>query len=82
MFITLQHHVSKLSRHFSSPLWSDKVSVLYKTIHQIAQLTSFFLKFRSNFLVIRELYMLNAAFAMEILGLISGTRDLFFNKAL
>jgi len=72
MFLTIfQHHISKLSRYFSS-LWSDEVSALYEPILQIKQLTSFVLKFRSNFLV-PEFYLVDAAFAMEILGLISGT---------
>ena len=69
--IILQHHISKLSMYFSSTFWSVQVSPPYKAMFQMLRFSSFFLKFKRNLLAKRTFFLLNAAFAMAILNLIS-----------
>ena len=66
-FILLQHHICELSRYFRTTFRSVHISAMLQMQHFI----SFFLKFKSNVLVIRVVFMLNDAFAMIILDLIS-----------
>ena len=68
--ILFQHHISKLSMYFWSTFQSVQVSAPNKAMLQMQHLTSLFLKFKSNLLV-KRVVLLDAAFAMEILDLIS-----------
>jgi hypothetical protein len=56
------------------------VSAPHEDVLQIDRFTSFFLKFKSHLLV-KKIFLLNAAFAAAVLGLISRTvsilHDLF-----
>ena len=65
--ILLQHHISKLSRCFWSTARSVQVSAPYKAMLQMQHFTSFFLNPKSNVLVKRALFLLNAALAIAIL---------------
>ena len=64
--ILLQHHISKLSSCFWSTVRTVQVSAPYKAVLQIQHFTSFFLNSKSNVLVKRALFLLNAALAIAI----------------
>ena len=68
--ILLQHHISKLSSCFWSTARIVQVSAPYKAVLQLLHFTSFVLNFKSNVLVKRALFLLNAAFAIAVLHLI------------
>jgi hypothetical protein len=65
--ILLQHYISKPFRCFWSIARSVQVSALYKAMLQMWHFTSFFLNFKSNVLVKRALFLLNASFVIAIL---------------
>jgi len=65
-----QHHISKLSGCFWSIFRSVQISVPHKATLKVWHFTCFFLQFKSNLLV-KNLLLLAAAFAMSILDLIS-----------
>jgi len=69
--ILLQHHISKLYSYIWSVARSVQVSAPYKAMLQMQHFTSLFLKFKPNLLVKGVFFLLNAAFAMAILNLIS-----------
>ena len=69
--ILLQHHISKLSRCFRFTARSAQASAPYKAMLEMQHFTSFFLNFKSNMLVKRALFLLNAALVTAILQLIS-----------
>ena len=64
--ILLQHHISKLSRYFLSAARSVQVSAQYKAMIQMLHFTGFFLIFKSDLLVKRFFFLLNAAFNKKI----------------
>ena len=68
--ILLLHCHSKLSRNFGYTFQSVKVSVFSRSLLEIWHLNSSFFKLKSNLLVKRIFYLLNAVFATAILGLI------------
>ena len=71
IFSTLLQHISERTRCFWSAARSVQVSARYKAKLQMLHFTTFFLKFKSNVLVKRFFFLLNGAFAMAILDLIS-----------
>jgi hypothetical protein len=70
----LQHHILKLSRCFWSTARSVQVSAPYKAMLQTYHFTSFFLNSKSNVLVKRVFFLMNAALAIAILHLILQVR--------
>ena len=71
--ILLQDH-----RCFWSTAQIVHVSALYKAMLQVYHFTSFFLSYKSTVLVKRAVFLLNAAFAIAILDLISQVHLLSF----
>ena len=69
--IVLRRHISKLCVYVWSSLRSVQVSTPYTGMLQMQHFTSFLLKFKSNLLVKRILFFLNAALAKAILGILS-----------
>jgi hypothetical protein len=69
--IFLRHCNSKLSRNCGYTFQSVKLSVFSRALFEMLLLNTSFFKLNSNFLVKRIFYLLNAAFPMAILGLIS-----------
>ena len=59
-----------LSRYFRSTFWNVQLSAPYNAMLQMQHFNSFFLKFKSNFMVKIVLFLLSAAVAMAILALI------------
>jgi len=72
----------KLSRCFCSTARSVQVSAPYKAMLQMYHFTSFFLNSKSNVLVKRVLFLLNAALAIAILHSISQVHLPSFVKVL
>ena len=69
--LLLQHHISKLSRYFSSSFQGAQFSSPYKATPQVLHFTVFFLlKFKANFLV-KRFFLVECCFSKAILDLIS-----------
>ena len=69
--ILLQHLISELSRYFWSTVRSVQISTPHKTMLQMQHFTSFLFTFKSSLLLNKVFCLLNAAFVMTILYLIS-----------
>jgi hypothetical protein len=67
--ILLQHHSSKLSRHFGPSFRNVHVSAPHEVMPQMQHFTGFFLTFKSSWLQ-KIVFMFECCFAMAILDLI------------
>ena len=69
--ILLQHNITNIFRYFWSTFRSVQVSAPYNAIIQMQHFKIFFHTFKSRLLVKKVFFLLNSAFAVTILNLIS-----------